>query len=413
MTLKATLSRLWTTALTNPARREGRRKVAQRKRLSSGTRATIHYFHQADDPYSHLAAQCLVPLAARYDVEIVCHLVPPPDDTAAPERDKLSLYALRDAPRLARRYGLSFPERASLPNADQIAYANGMLVEAVTRQSIAIDAPHIGEALWHGDAGPKPSQSVQRSVENALKEGGELRSELGHYLSAMFYFEGEWYWGVDRLHHLETRLRNQQFMRRPDAKPFAPYQEMVLDGRAAEKPVTIDFWFSFRSPYSYIAAARVHRLAVHYGAELRLRFILPMVMRGLPVPGIKRRYIIFDVKREAEILGLPFGTMVDPVGKGVERALAVLHRASAIGRGPQFAESGLRAAFADGIDLASDRGLTIWDSVVLAASAEAECRLLLSEDLQEGFTWRGVTVANPFAPVLNPILAAMLAAPEA
>jgi predicted nucleic acid-binding protein len=60
------------------------------------------------------------------------------------------------------------------------------------------------------------------------------------------------------------------------------------------------------------------------------------------------------------------------------------------------------------MDLASDHGLTIWDSVVLAASAEAECRLLLSEDLQEGFTWRGVTVANPFAPTLHPILAALL-----
>jgi len=62
-------------------------------------------------------------------------------------------------------------------------------------------------------------------------------------------------------------------------------------------------------------------------------------------------------------------------------------------------------------DLASDHGLTIWDSVVLAASAEAECRLLLSEDLQEGFTWRGVTVTNPFAPALHPLLAALLTAP--
>lgn len=59
-------------------------------------------------------------------------------------------------------------------------------------------------------------------------------------------------------------------------------------------------------------------------------------------------------------------------------------------------------------DLASDHGLSIWDSVVLAAAAEAECRLLLSEDLQEGFTWRGVTVANPFAPVVHPLLAAWL-----
>jgi predicted nucleic acid-binding protein len=66
------------------------------------------------------------------------------------------------------------------------------------------------------------------------------------------------------------------------------------------------------------------------------------------------------------------------------------------------------AVIVNATDLACDHGLTIWDSVVLAASAEAECRLLLSEDLQEGFTWRGVTVANPFASTLHPILAALL-----
>ncbi len=66
------------------------------------------------------------------------------------------------------------------------------------------------------------------------------------------------------------------------------------------------------------------------------------------------------------------------------------------------------AVMVNAMDLAADHGLTIWDSVVLAASAEAECRLLLSEDLQDGFTWRGVTVSNPFAATLHPILEAML-----
>jgi predicted nucleic acid-binding protein len=36
-------------------------------------------------------------------------------------------------------------------------------------------------------------------------------------------------------------------------------------------------------------------------------------------------------------------------------------------------------------------------SVISAATAEARCRPLLSEDLQEGFTWRGVNVTKPFA----------------
>jgi predicted nucleic acid-binding protein len=59
-------------------------------------------------------------------------------------------------------------------------------------------------------------------------------------------------------------------------------------------------------------------------------------------------------------------------------------------------------------DLASDHDLTIWDSVILATAAEGGCRLLLSEDLQDGFTWRGVTVTNPFGSPRHPLLETLL-----
>ncbi|HET9743503.1 MAG TPA: PIN domain-containing protein [Terriglobales bacterium] len=49
------------------------------------------------------------------------------------------------------------------------------------------------------------------------------------------------------------------------------------------------------------------------------------------------------------------------------------------------------------LELAARHRLNIWDGVILSAAAESGCRLLLSEDMQEGFTWRGVTVVNPFA----------------
>jgi predicted nucleic acid-binding protein len=39
-------------------------------------------------------------------------------------------------------------------------------------------------------------------------------------------------------------------------------------------------------------------------------------------------------------------------------------------------------------DLATHHHLGIWDAVILSAAAEGGCRLLLSEDLQEGFTWK-------------------------
>jgi predicted nucleic acid-binding protein len=48
--------------------------------------------------------------------------------------------------------------------------------------------------------------------------------------------------------------------------------------------------------------------------------------------------------------------------------------------------------------------LGLWDAVILAASAAAGCRLLLSEDLQDGFTWGSVSVTNPMATTLHPLL---------
>lgn len=71
----------------------------------------------------------------------------------------------------------------------------------------------------------------------------------------------------------------------------------------------------------------------------------------------------------------------------------------------------LETTFALAVEVAAAHHLQIWDAIILAAAAEADCRLLLSEDMQDGFTYAGVTVANPFAEPLNPLLAATLEAP--
>lgn len=59
-------------------------------------------------------------------------------------------------------------------------------------------------------------------------------------------------------------------------------------------------------------------------------------------------------------------------------------------------------------DVAGAHQLGIWDAVILSAAADARCRMLLSEDLQEGFTWRGVTVTNPLSASRHPLLGALL-----
>jgi predicted nucleic acid-binding protein len=66
------------------------------------------------------------------------------------------------------------------------------------------------------------------------------------------------------------------------------------------------------------------------------------------------------------------------------------------------------AAMLAAADLAVTHQIAIWDAVILCAAAEADCHLLLSEDMQDGFIWQGVTVANPFATTTHPSLKALL-----
>jgi len=67
-------------------------------------------------------------------------------------------------------------------------------------------------------------------------------------------------------------------------------------------------------------------------------------------------------------------------------------------------------AFQSALDLAADHGLQIWDALILSIAAENHCRLLLSEDLQNGFTWGGVTIVNPFATPRSRLISSILAA---
>ncbi len=106
----------------------------------------------------------------------------------------------------------------------------------------------------------------------------------------------------------------------------------------------------------------------------------------------------------AQVLGELFNVLVRKAGRPPTVAReAILTWQDAHDVAPTSSAVMARAA-----DLAADHRLGIWDAVILAASAEAGCRLLLSEDLQHGFTWSGVTVVNPFAEEPHPLLGALL-----
>lgn len=52
--------------------------------------------------------------------------------------------------------------------------------------------------------------------------------------------------------------------------------------------------------------------------------------------------------------------------------------------------------------------LQIWDALILTIASEASCRLLLSEDMQDGLVYRDVVVVNPFAETPHPLLTSLV-----
>ena len=107
----------------------------------------------------------------------------------------------------------------------------------------------------------------------------------------------------------------------------------------------------------------------------------------------------------AQVLGELFTVLVRKGGKNAKQA-----RETVLGWVDAFPtiDTSQRVLFS-AMDLAAAHRLSIWDSIILVAAADGDCRLLLSEDMQDGFTWNGVTIANPFSRTPHPLLEVMLA----
>ncbi len=384
MSLKSAIVSRAASYLTSEAALNKRRRDAEQARQRSGAPHVIDLFIDPADPYTRLLLQIMPLFAHRYAVEVRPWLVGPPADDVAPDRARLDDWSRRDAGMLAERAGLVFDAGAAAPSPDAVGIANALIAGVLDSPHALIAVSDAVTQLWTG--GPWPLYP-KADAAAAIAAGNSRRTACGHYLGGVLHYGGESYWGIDRLHYLEERLTALGLRRDGgDAPLYAPPPDLA-GPVATPSPKTIHWYLSFRSPYTWLSAPRIAALAQAHGATLELRFILPMVMRSLPVPSEKRRYITFDTAREARRLCIAFGKVADPVGRPVERGYSLLPWARAQGRGAEFATAFLRAVFSQGIDAGSDTGM---QRIVTAAGLDwKEAHSIIDND-----DWRAEAEAN-------------------
>ena len=333
------------------------------RRLARRPRA-LHFFHQVDDPQSHLMLQGIARLLQVYpELTLVPHVVPEPAADVDPEPELRAAQQRRDAALLARHLQVGFPgvgptgphgELVPLP-ADRVRRVGAVLL-AEREPGVWLRAAYeLGEALWRDDGedlarlvkhyGAVPGQQVNSRLETNYRR---LRA-MGHYVGGTCVCEGEYFEGVERLSYLHWLLSPRESAPLIGARPPA-----TGSGDRSSRSEALEVFFSFRSPYSYLALELLGR-PPFAGVPIVARPVLPMVTRGLPLPRAKRDYLVRDARREAVRQQIPFGRICDPRGEGVENALAGFVAAAAVGRGFEFARAATRGVWSEASELAVPR----------------------------------------------------------
>jgi len=375
-----------------------KRSLAETRRKISGRTHVVSAFLELDDPYSYLLAHYLPNLVAAYDIEVRYYLVQScNDETYRPEPEMLAVYADEDCARLASELGVPFLDKGAAPPVEHRRALIDYLAALRDQPEFGKELLDAITAYWRGD-----SLEVERRVQDDTSAAGEALLvenqqrllDLGHYNSATLHYGGEWYWGVDRLSYLTERLEALGVRRHgADTARLASIRQAmqtalpIAPPSAAQELPPLELFFSFRSPYSYLCFERVFRIADSFRLKLNLRPVLPMVMRGMQVPREKIAYIATDTSREARRLGIPFGHIADPVGKGVERCLAVFYYAESEKRERDFLIQTGQAIWSRATDVASDAGMR---------KVAGQCGLFWPDVLaaMEDDTWRAKVEEN-------------------
>jgi 2-hydroxychromene-2-carboxylate isomerase len=367
--MKSLRSRLVSLLVSNGATRVTHALAGARRRVLRRPHI-LHCFLELDDPYSFLLAWHLPALRTSFDVQIEIHLTQALSADYRPSPELLAEYAVLDTERLCSELGVPFLDKGSSP---PVEHRRGMLEYLAGRQNDDDSDSEILRALeayWRGDnvsvARRVKGMSLDGAADDLLAQNSRLLEKLGHFACASVYYEGDWYWGVERLRYLVERLTSVGAMsaERMDPRLVTLQQAVqinlpVAPPTAAKNLPPMEVFFSFRSPYSWVSLQGFIDIANAFGLQLVLRPVLPMVMRGMQVPRNKLIYFMRDAGREARRKSVPYGDFADPLGMGVERCHAVFEYAKQEKREREFSLAACESIWAKGVDVSTDKGLRL------------------------------------------------------
>lgn len=329
----------------------------------------VDFFYDLACPYAYLAHGRVDAACARHGATVawrpfllggVFRAIGTPDRPGEHMPPAKAAMNLLDMTRWAAFHGVPFHMPATHPNRTVLALraviasgdpvrASRALFHAYWARGLDVSRPDVvrealdqagldGAALVAKAEDPEIKDALRRATDEAIAAGVfgapsfvvTVRDEPGRAGAV------ELFWGQDRLVLVEELLAGGPVAEPAPAAPSAEAPSAVASSGAtsdapsadgpsavassratsgASSPRELEIWFDFSSPFAYLAAARVQRVAERAGARLVYRpFLLGGLFQAIGTPNVplfempeaKKRHAVADMARWAARFGVPF-----------------------------------------------------------------------------------------------------------
>ena len=384
------------------------RKAKEKLRVKEGRPHTILYFHSLSDPYAHLTIQVIKKLISNFNIVLEIFFISEPSENFTPEKTMYRKHCLKDSKEIAPFYGLIFEAKEFyLKENEKLAYKILDHFSDINQDDYIDLIFKVSSLLWDNNiAGlnaiisnlsDKERELLSKKIIDINIKGDKKIQSLEYYFSASFHYEGENYWGIDRLGYLEERLielglkknnSHKNIVKKLEKYKFDSNQIIKKDNS-----LILEFFPSLNSPYTYISFKRVKRLIDSYPIKLLMKPVLPMLMRNMKIPTHKGKYILSDSAREGRKYGSIIKDIYSPIGSPANKAYSLFPIIDSYGLGFRYLEELTKASFFYGINigneeflekLSKDLGLP-WDKIRVELNTD-NWRSILEKNLKDMYS---------------------------